>query len=406
MRGPDFSARALAGPRRPSPIKHIIFLMQENRSFDNLWQGYPGADTRSWGLDSKNAIIKLQPIPLEAPYDINHSLSDFLNDVDGGKMNGFDLNQVYGQSHPKSPTYGYVPQSETTLYWNMANQYVLADHMFTSHIDMSFVSHQYFIAGQAQNSVNIPSGVWGCPGGPADMISTLNQNRTVGSQQVACFDYTTLGDELDAAHKSWRYYAASKEDMWSAYQAIDHIYNGKDWNNVLSPSAQFITDVQAGKLANFTWIAPDCTHSDHPGCYSNKGPSWVASVVDAVGQSKFWKTSQIFVMWDEWGGWYDHVPPPYVDYDGLGIRVGLLMIGPYDKEGYVTHVQYEHGSVLRFAEDQFGLPRLAASDARANSPEGDAIDFTQKPRRFQSFNVKEKTSDFFGFPDRRARDEN
>jgi phospholipase C len=176
--------------------------------------------------------------------------------------------------------------------------------------------------------------------------------------------------------------------IWSAYQAINHIYNGPDWtNDVISPSAQFLTDVAGGTLANITWITPIPQNSDHAGLgfASRTGPAWVASLVNAVGQSQFWDSTAIFIMWDDWGGWYDPVAPVYEDYDGLGFRVPLIMISPYAKQGYVSHVQYETSSVLRFMEDNFGLGQLAASDARANDPAADAFDFTQPPRPFQAF---------------------
>jgi phospholipase C len=154
-----------------------------------------------------------------------------------------------------------------------------------------------------------------------------------------------------------------------------------------------------------TWVTPTCATSDHAGCGSNQGPAWVASVVDAIGTSKFWNSTAIFVFWDEWGGWYDHVAPPYVDYDGLGFRVPMLIISPYAKQNYVSHVQYEHGSMLKFAEDVFGLGRLSAADTRANSPAADAFDFTQKPRAFSSFASK-RTQRYFidAPPDRRVPD--
>ncbi len=115
---------------------------------------------------------------------------------------------------------------------------------------------------------------------------------------------------------------------------------------------------------------------------SKTGPSWVTSVVNAIGQSQYWNSTAIFVFWDDYGGWYDPQPPAYVDYDGLGMRLPMIIISPYAKKGYVSHTQYEHGSILKFVEDQFGLGRLAASDTRANSP-ADAFDFNKPPRKFK-----------------------
>ena len=401
---PDRSLRARGGPTLPSPIQHVVFIIQENRSFDDLWQGYPGADTQSYGYNHLGQQIPLQPIGLEAPYDIDHYSHDFFSDYDNGKMDGFDRETAGGQYGP-NPQYGYVPASESKPYFAIAAQYALGDHMFPSHIDASFVSHQYLIAGQAQASVDLPSGAWGCEGGGHDKVRTLTQQRTYGPKQVACFDYTTLGDELDAAGLSWRYYTPLTTLNWSGYQAVKHIYYGPDWANVIAPNTNFFTDVANGQLAAMTWIVPSCANSDHSGCEGKGGPAWVTSLINAVGESPFWPTTQIFVMWDEWGGWYDHVPPPYEDYDGLGIRVGLLMVGPYTKQNYVTSVQYETGSLLRFVEDQYGLARLSASDARANSPEGDAIDFTQQPRSFTPFQSDLRARDFIGAPpDRRLPD--
>lgn len=124
-------------------------------------------------------------------------------------------------------------------------------------------------------------------------------------------------------------------------------------------------------------------NSDHPQSLSNTGPMWVASVVNAIGQSQFWDSTAIFILWDDASGFFDPEPPPYVDFDGLGFRLPLLIVSPYAKKGYVSHVQYEHGSILRFVEDIFGLPRLSASDTRANSPASDSFDFNKPPRKFR-----------------------
>ena len=169
---------------------------------------------------------------------------------------------------------------------------------------------------------------------------------------------------------------------WSGYQAVEHIRYGPDWKKVISPNWKFTTDVRAGKLANFTWITPVCHDSDHSDCGGGYGPSWVAALVNTVGKSKFWNSTAIFVQWDDWGGLYDHVPPPYLDRDSFGFRVPLLVISPYAKHGHVSHVQYETASVLRFAEDLYGLAQLAAADKRANSPAKDCFDFLQQPRPF------------------------
>ncbi len=266
----------------------------------------------------------------------------------------------------------------------MAGQYVLADHMFTSHIDASYASHQYIIAGQANHAVDLPSGDWGCAGDKRDKVKTLTATRTYGPKESPCYDAQTIADELENKGLSWRYYASSPTYFWSAYQAISHIYSGSDFANVVSPPSQILTDVPDGTLASVTWVTPLWGFSDHASSNSTLGPQWVTSVVNAIGESRFWDSTAIFIFWDEWGGWYDHVPPPYVDYDGLGFRVPLLVISPYARKNHVAHTQFEHGSILRFVEDTFGLARLAASDTRANSPAQDSFDFHQPPRAFSA----------------------
>ena len=209
----------------------------------------------------------------------------------------------------------------------------------------------------------LPSGRWGCGGGHEDRVNTITENRDPKGPRIApCYDYQTLGDELDKANLSWRFYASAYGSIssgegaeWSSYEAVKHIRYGADWKKVVSPNWTFITDVRAGKLANFTWITPICEDSDHVNCPGGYGPSWVAALVNTVGRSGFWDSTAIFVIWDDWGGTYDHVPPPYLGRDSLGFRVPLLVISPYAKHGHVSHVQYETASVLRFAEDLWGL---------------------------------------------------
>ncbi len=377
-------------------ITHVVYIVQENRSFDNLFQGYPGADTVSSGKNSKGQTIKLVPVSLATQYDIDHSAQAMFAACNGtGKlpgtdcrMDGFDKEIAYGG--PPNPQYVYVPHKDSKPYFDMAHEGVLADRMFQSQLDESFVAHQYIIAAQARSSVDLPFGLWGC-GEKGDSVYTVTQRRNPnGRAQDPCFDYQTLGDELDAAGLSWRFYTSKYDapssdggSYWSGYQAVKHIRYGPDWiKDVITPQTRFITDVRAGKLSNFTWVTPVCYDSDHVNCGGGYGPSWVAALVNTIGKSKFWSSTAIFVQWDDWGGLYDHVPPPFEDYDGLGFRVPLLVISPYARPNHVSHVQYETASVLRFAEELFGLGQLAAADARAASPAGDCFDFSQKPRSF------------------------
>ncbi len=374
-------------------IQHVVWVVQENRSFNDMFEGYPNAYTVSSGKDSRGKTIALRPVSLTKTYEIAHGAEAMFLACNGTgslpgtkcRMNGFDKEGSVGGGGDAQ--YAYVPHSESKPYWDMAHEWVLADKMFQSQLDESFVAHQYIIAAQAQSSVDVPGGWWGCEGGKGDPEPTITMKRTYGKPQAPCFDYTTLGDELDGAGLSWRFYTSKYNKpysgLWSGYQAVKHIFHGPDWKkNIITPQHRFLKDVAAGKLSAFTWVTPLCPDSDHLDCGGGYGPSWVASVVNAVGKSKFWDSTVIFVQWDDWGGLYDPVPPPFRDYDGLGFRVPLIVISPYAKKDFVSHKQYETASVLRFAEDLFGLPSLSAADKRARSPAPDCLDFTQKPRKF------------------------
>jgi phospholipase C len=399
---PAAITRVDLSPHANRKIKHIVILIQENRSLNNLFYGFPGARTTTYGYDTNGNKITLKPVSLETKWDLGHDAADYFHDCNGTgsipgtncKMNGFmkEFIGCGGASEPScpnaNPPYSYVPNSETTPYFDIGKQYVLADEMFASNIDGSFVAHQYLIAGQAEKSANFPQTSWGCPGGPGDKVPMIGPDRQVPyGSEVACWDTTTLGDELDNAGVSWAYYGVAwngKPWLWIAYQAIKHIFKGPDWSKdiVFTPD-QFFTDVKDGNLRSVTWLTPTWQNSDHASNGSKTGPSWVASVVNAVGQSQYWDSTAIFVLWDDWGGWYDPQAPKYLDYDGLGVRIPMLIVSPYAKQGYVSHEPYELGSVLKFVEDTFHLPRMAESDKRAKSPASDCFNFNQSPRTFK-----------------------
>ncbi len=384
---PLVQSGALSGPDPVAggKIKHIVYIVQEGRSFDNLFQGYPGADTVSKGMNSKGQTIALQPWSLKKAYRIDESAGSMFAACNGTgrlpgtdcRMNGFDKEESYGG--PPNPQYVYVPHGESKPYFEMAHEWVVGDKMFASQLDESFSAHEYVIAAQAGRAVDIPDEVpWGCSAPPGTTIATITDRRTLGRTEFPCFHYQTLGGELENAGLSWRYYAGT--NGIDGYGAI----KGSYWQaHIVKPSQQFLKDVANGDLASFTWVTPpNCLDSDDGGCGGGYGPSWVAALVNTVGKSKFWDSTAIFVQWDDWGGFYDHVPPSYKNFDGLGFRVPLLVISPYAKRDFVSHVEYETASVLRFAEDVYRLNRLAAADKRATSPATDCFDFSQKPRPF------------------------
>ncbi len=384
-------------------IQHVVIIVQENRSFNDLFYGFPGATTATYGYNTSNQKITLQPVGLAARWDIQHDSWGFEAACNGTgsipgtdcQMNGFDK-ESWGcrrSSCPnKNPPYSYVPNAETKPYFAMGKQYVLADQMYASNFDASsFISHQYIIAAQAQSSVNFPYGAWGCTGGSGETIAIVGPDRKVPDDyRRPCYSDTTLGEEADNASPpvSWAYYAASYSGgypgIWSAYQANNYVYYGSDWSeDIKSPPSSFLTDVAKGKLRQISWVTPTWANSDHAGSGSKTGPQWVASVVNTVGRSKYWDNTAIFIFWDDYGGWYDPEPPAYVDNDGLGMRIPMLIVSAYARKGHVSHVPYEHGSILKFIEDTFGLGRLSASDTRATSPEKDCFNFKKPPRPFQ-----------------------
>ena len=286
--------------------------------------------------------------------------------------------------------------------------------MFQSNTGPSFVAHQYLIAGSSQVTPSeIPdenpnSGPWGCDSRATTTVALLGATPGTDAPGVfPCFDYQTLGDELDRANLPWRYYSpaiGSGGDIWSAYDAIKHIRYGADWSkNVISPETNILTDVPGGSLGAITWVVPSFTNSDHAGSNSTSGPQWVASVVNAIGQSPQWNSTAIFITWDDWGGWYDHVAPPQIDAMGLGFRVPLLVVSPYAKHGYVSHVQHEFGSILKFGEETFGLAPLGASDARADDL-SDTFDFAQSPQPYVPLGVTRSPGSFRHAPEPTAPD--
>ena len=389
----------LAGSRltTSSPIQHVIIMMQENRSTDNLFHGLKGADTADYGINSKGKKIKLGPNPLANNYTLNHYHPDFIHMYDNGRMDGADLIPGDCGNHcPPNMQFKYVPLKDVQPYFDLAEQYAFGDRMFQSNQGPSYPAHQFIIAatsapapdtslfdGEDTFGIDKPAGHAGC-GVPSYVYTILiNELGQENMPVYPCFEHQTLMDLLENQNLTWKYYTNTLSYIWTGPNVIDHIYHGKMWANVIPSPKDVLNDISKGKLSTVTWVIPTGSSSDHPHGNNGSGPSWIASVVNAVGNSKYWNNTAIFVTWDDWGGWYDHVKPPILNSYMYSFRVPLLVISPYAKMGYVSEVNHDFSSIIKFVETQFNLPSLGFGDVYSDDL-SDCFDFGQKPREFHT----------------------
>jgi phospholipase C len=389
-------------------INHVVIVIQENRSFDNFFATFPGADGATSGLMKTPSGDVYQPL-VESRLEMDslgHEHYSFVLEYDHGKMDGFGLvkRELPKGLKIKSGTYAYryVNPKYIAPYWAMAQQYVLADHMFTTQSSSSFTAHQDLIAGGTpvggDNVIDFPTpSSWGCnaPQGTVTSLITPAGHYLRDKGPFPCFTYATMRDLLDAKGLPWLYFTNdSHAYVWNAFDAVAAVRDGPEWTtNIVIPETKIYQTIENAQLPAVTWIIPDALDSDHPGLHSDTGPSWVASVVNAIGESAYWTSTAIVVVWDDWGGYYDNVVPPQIDGQGLGMRVPMLVISPYGREavpdtpGYISHTQYDFGSILKFMEDNWGLGRLGTSDVGSKSIV-DCFDFKRPPRAFIPISAK------------------
>jgi phospholipase C len=225
-------------------------------------------------------------------------------------------------------------------------------------------------------------------------------SETAVPPEYPCFEHPTLTDFLETDGLSWRYYTPSEGSIWTAPDAIQHICQqqtmdgvlrceGPEWTqNVVIPQSQVLADIASGQLAQVTWVIPSGRSSDHPDVNDGSGPSWVGSIVNAIGNSPFWANTAIIITWDDWGGWYDHVAPKVIN-DGVswgsgyvyGFRVPLIVVSPYAKTEYISHVTHDFGSILKFIEKNFKLPSLGYADEPADDL-SDCFNLSHAPTTF------------------------
>jgi phospholipase C len=379
-----------------SKIKHVVVIMQENRSFDSYFGTYPGAD----GIPPGVCVPAGAGKPCVKPYadhaDINgggpHSQGDATADVDGGRMDGF-VEQLDKARHncaePDDPActnsatpdvLGYHTQSDLPNYWSLAHDYVLQDHMFEPNASWSLPAHLFTVSewsasctvhddpASCVNAVQNP-GTPQHPGLPGYYIRT---GTGVGAAPI--YAWTDLTYLLHAHHVSWGYYVASGTEpdceqdsaltcaplkqnsstpgIWNPLPWFDTVRSDGQEDDI-RPTGQFFAAAKSGTLPAGSWVIPSGADSEHPPSPVSFGQQWVTSVVDAVMNSPDWSSTAIFLTWDDWGGFYDHVKPPSVDANGYGLRVPAIVISPYAKHGYIDHQVLSFDAYTKFIEDDF-----------------------------------------------------
>jgi phospholipase C len=411
-------------------IRHVIIVMQENRSFDSYFGTFPGAD----GIPPDACVPDPSSGACVKPYhDTNdrnvggpHAPADAIGDIDLGKMDGFvrRLNIAkQGCTSPNNPictaggndVMGYHTADEIPNYWEYAKQFVLQDHMFEPTASWSLPSHLYMVSAWSARCAD--------PNTPATCASDnglFTEEGTGAIDQDAANTQPSWGwtDITYLLHKyrvSWRYYVADgtqpdcddgaitcdpkkqnfgTPEIWNPLPDFVTVHQDNQTGNI-QPAANFFKAAASGHLASVTWIVPNGRDSEHPPSLVSAGQAWVTGIVNAVMRSPEWSSSAIFISWDDWGGFYDHVAPPKVDGQGYGLRVPGIVISPYAKRGYIDHQTLSHDAYLKFIEDDFLTKRRIdpATDGRPD-PRPDVresmrilgnlandFDFRQKPRR-------------------------
>lgn len=446
-------------------FKHVVVIVQENRTPDNLFQGLcsppygacavpptPSApyDIQTSKWKTKTATIDPGPVALAGTFDMDHSHLGFniMCDVVPGdppvcKMDGaagLKCGPVAGTTCPTHPQFKYVDNSTGTLdpYLTLATQYGWANYMFQTNQGPSFPAHQFIFGGTSAPTQfddfegifaaeNTPKGGGaGCVAKSTTTVTVITPSSTPppygdeDSSIYPCFEHPTMADLVP----DWIYYAAGEGSYWTAPNAIQHICvpsaptggtcTGWGPHVVANNPSKVLTDIHDCVLHDLTWVTPTGPNSDHPSLNDGGGPSWVASVVNAIGNSPctdtvdrrtltFWQDTAIFIVWDDWGGWYDHEPPTILpgvqgDYQ-YGFRVPMIVVSAYTNQGYIDNGRYDFGSLLRFTEFNFanlGLREgeLGFADSRSTTDLRSFFHLDQPPRKFATI-AAPKSAEFF-----------
>ena len=409
-------------------IRHVIIIMQENRSFDSYFGTYPGAD----GIPA-NVCVPNLAAGCSKPYhdsaDRNtggpHSHVNAIADIDGGKMDGFARQArrarraCEGTDDPRcggGDVMGYHDGRELANYWRYARDFVLQDRMFEPNASWSLPQHLFMVSEwSARCSVlRDPASCVNEVQNP-DLPADFGRNVRLRDPNRPDYPWTDLTYLLHKNHITWAYYVMTgtepdcRDDtaacqlrrqsvhtpgIWNPLPSFDTVKQDGELDNV-QDLRNFYAAAKKGTLPNVVWLCPAGKYSEHPPGLVSAGQAYVTGVINAIMQSPDWDSTAIFVSWDDWGGFYDHVTPPQVDVNGYGLRVPGLVISPYARRGFIDHQTLSHDAYVKFIEDDFlngaridprtdGRPD-PRPDVRERAPQlGDLrsdFDFTQAPRR-------------------------
>jgi len=396
----------------PGSIQHVIFLIKENRSFDNYFGTFPGANGLTTALDSAGNVVALaHASDTDFGCDIDHSMTGADTAWDCGQMDKFDK---LSYSAPKGSTIvcdktkppPYTNHSLTQFvqadipnYWALAQHFTLGDNMFSALRGPSYPNHMYTVAAQSggfstgvgaitnPGTIFSTTGGWGCDV-PGQVVPTLPTGKyicpaptTYGSHSSCWTGVPTIVEEIEAAKTlDWRYYAPGPSQsgyVWSIFNAFNQVRNDPArWAKVV-PYTQFLTDLTSNNLQSISWIVFPGSLSEHPPNSVCAGENYTVTLVNALENSPYWCSSAMFITWDDFGGFFDHVPPPNQpnsDVYGPGFRVPLIVVSPWARAGFIDSHQFDFSSLLRFAEVTFGLHYLTPRDHFAGTIQS-AFDF-------------------------------
>lgn len=361
-----------AAARARFPIKHVIFLVKENRTFDNYFGKYPGGNGTTTGKLHDGTVVELGRLPDRVSPDIDHSWQGALKAYDDGNMDGLDLLR---QGNGTAGVHAYVEASREDIpnYWSLAEQFVLSDNFFSSLHGPSFPNHLYTIAAQSGGVMNnanqrtpngppaplvlprqdpgvpgleprnvppISSGTaWGCDNDPTSRVSFLDEEGSI-ERIYPCLDFPTMGDELSAAHVSWKctQQPRARAATSGAFTTLFAIIRAEsEWKRHIVPVDEFAIDAANGRLPGVSWISTPSRVSEHPPSSSCVGENWTIELLQALASGRDWQSSAMFITWDDFGGFYDHVPPVQLDPYGLGFGVPLLIVSPFARVGHIDH---------------------------------------------------------------------